>query len=325
MAIENWLNAPLYEGSRFLGWAVVIAAAALLLLLFLGILFRKRRKKKKARASTQKPASQVASTATPRTSDSFSNAGISVANLQGIGAREEQQDAFSISPIARFCEDGLLAVLCDGMGGMTEGGAIAQDIVAKIMERWPFDTPIAPDATADMLLEISDAVYSRYLGRGGATLAMAYIQGDRLWFWCAGDSDLFLLREQHLYALNARQEYGNDLLLSYALGDIPLRDALENPQAAALSQFMGNASVQFDYTRRPFPLKDRDVLLLCSDGVSDTLHLYEIAGALALCGEAACAAMERAIGAAQLPDQDNYTAIVIDYHICLGGNEHVKE
>ena len=46
---------------------------------------------------------------------------LELANLQGIGSREEQQDAFGISPVDRYEEDGLLAVLCDGMGGMAGG------------------------------------------------------------------------------------------------------------------------------------------------------------------------------------------------------------
>ena len=46
---------------------------------------------------------------------------LELANLQGVGSREEQQDAFGISRMDRYEEDGLLAVLCDGMGGMAEG------------------------------------------------------------------------------------------------------------------------------------------------------------------------------------------------------------
>ena len=40
---------------------------------------------------------------------------LELANLQGVGSREEQQDAFGISRMDRYEEDGLLAVLCDGV------------------------------------------------------------------------------------------------------------------------------------------------------------------------------------------------------------------
>ena len=39
---------------------------------------------------------------------------IELANFQIPGSREEQQDAFGISRLDRYEEDGLFAVLCDG-------------------------------------------------------------------------------------------------------------------------------------------------------------------------------------------------------------------
>ena len=51
-----------------------------------------------------------------------SAAALEAANLQGLGNRTEQQDAFGVSPLERYESDGLLAVLCDGMGGMAEEG-----------------------------------------------------------------------------------------------------------------------------------------------------------------------------------------------------------
>ena len=71
----------------------------------------------------------------------------------------------------------------------------------------------------------------------------------RLSFWCAGDSDLFLLREGILYALNQRQEYKNELLLRTLEGALSVEDAYCDPQAGALSQYIGKEDVVCDYTR----------------------------------------------------------------------------
>ena len=58
---------------------------------------------------------------------------LEAANLQGLGNRTEQQDAFGVSPLERYESDGLLAVLCDGMGGMAEGGRIAAETVEELL------------------------------------------------------------------------------------------------------------------------------------------------------------------------------------------------
>ena len=36
-------------------------------------------------------------------------------------------------------DNGLLAVLCDGMGGMTEGGMIASQTAAELMRTFPWE------------------------------------------------------------------------------------------------------------------------------------------------------------------------------------------
>ena len=64
----------------------------------------------------------------------------------------------------------------------------------------------------------------------------------------------------------------------------------------------------------PFLLQPEDALLLCSDGVSDTLTLKQIREAMALSSQACCDKLEEEIMAAGKPGQDNYTAIAMKYH-----------
>jgi len=67
-----------------------------------------------------------------------------------------------------------------------------------------------------------------------------------------------------------------------------------------------------DYLRRPLPLQNGDVLLLCSDGVGGVLTQQEISECLSVpdANEAALA-LQKAVQAKALPHQDNFTAIVI--------------
>ena len=98
-------------------------------------------------------------------------------------------------------------------------------------------------------------------------------------------------------------------------GAFPVEEAFQDPQAGggggALSEYIGKEDVTCDYTRMPFLLQPEDALLLCSDGVSDTLTLKQIREAMALPPQACCDKLEEEIMAAGKPGQDNYTAITL--------------
>ena len=300
--VLSWLNQPLLQDSFLRLWMAIAAGAVLVLaLLLVLVLIRKRKKKKKAETDGEEPVTEQPA---PRPV-------LELANLQGIGSREEQQDAFGISRMARMEEDGLLAVLCDGMGGMAEGGRIAAETAAELVAMFPWEDD---GAVPEWVRQRSGRVYQQFRGHGGTTLVAALLRGRSLSFWCVGDSDLFLLREGRLYELNVRQEFRNDLILRALEGAFPVEDAFTDPQAGALSEYIGKEDVKCDYTYLPFSLQPEDALLLCSDGVSDTLTLKQIREAMALPPQACCDKLEEEILAAGKPNQDNYTAIILQYH-----------
>ncbi|MFQ7401115.1 MAG: PP2C family protein-serine/threonine phosphatase [Neglectibacter sp.] len=297
-----WLNQPLFQDSFIRIWmAAAVGTGFVLAMILILVLIRKRKKKEKAKLDEKDPITEKPDPLPI----------LELANLQGIGKREEQQDAFGISRMEHLEEDGLLAVLCDGMGGMAEGGMIAAETAAEMVGMFPWEN----DSTvADWIRQRSGRVYQQFRGHGGTTLVAALLRGKFLSFWCVGDSDLFLLRDGKLYALNVRQEYKNDLVLRALEGTFPVEEAFFDPQAGALSEYIGKEDVRCDYTYIPFPLQPEDVLLLCSDGVSDTLTLRQIRETMALSPQACCDKLEEEILAAGKPNQDNYTAIVLKYH-----------
>lgn len=300
--VWSWLNQPLAQDSFLRIWmAVAVGAGLLTAAVLILLLIRTQRKRRQA-----SPAGNEPTTARPAPLPA-----LELANLQGLGSREEQQDAFGISRMERLERDGLLAVLCDGMGGMAEGGRIAAETAAELVHMFPWEDD---GAVSVWVRQRSSRVYQQFRGHGGTTLVAALLRGSALSFWCVGDSDLFLLREDKLFALNLRQEFQNDLLLRALEGAFPVEEAFSDPQAGALLEYIGKEDVQCDCTRRSFRLLPEDALLLCSDGVSDTLTLKQIREAMALAPQACCDRLEEAILAAGNPYQDNYTAIVLKYH-----------
>ena len=299
--VLSWLNRPLPPGPFIRVWMVLFPGGLVLSALIFVFLFR-RRKKKRAN-KPEEPVTELPKSERPPA--------LELANLQGLGCREEQQDAFGISRMDRYEAEGLLAVLCDGMGGMAEGSKIATETSAELVSLFPWEEDGFVPRWAR---QRSARVYRQFRGHGGTTLVAAQVKGDRLSFWCVGDSDLFLLREGKLYSLNTRQEYQNELILRALGGAFPLENAFLDPQSGALSEYIGKEEVHGDCSRIPFPLLPGDALLLCSDGVSDTLTLKQLREALGLPPQACCDKLEREILLAQKPGQDNYTAIVIHYH-----------
>ena len=97
--VLSWLNQPLFPDTVIRVWMAVAAGAALLLALILAFfLIRRKKKKKRGDQAVEEP---ITERPEPLPELEF-------ANLQGVGSREEQQDAFGISRMDRYEEDGLL-------------------------------------------------------------------------------------------------------------------------------------------------------------------------------------------------------------------------
>ena len=213
--------------------------------------------------------------------------GYRTASVQGIGSREDQEDAFLFvndRDVVRSRQEGLFAVVADGMGGMASGQ------------------------------EASGKVFQRLNGLGGSTAIVCHIFREQLWFACVGDSSLYLLRDQQLNRLNQEhtvctQRY-EEALLS---GSTDPSSGRNDPQSHAVTSFLGREELnQIDCLLRPLPLQAGDVLLLCSDGVSGTLSEETLLACLQQeTPEYSCIAMEEEIKTRNKPGQDNYTALVI--------------
>lgn len=245
--------------------------------------------------------------------------GYRTASVQGIGSREDQEDAFLFvndRDVVRTQQEGLFAVVADGMGGMASGQEASAIAIASLSNSFSsFDRgeALAPQLR-QALCEASGKVFQRLGGLGGSTAIVCLVFREQLWFACVGDSPLYLLRDQQLNRLNQEhtvctQRY-EEALLSGSTDPSPGRN---DPQAHAVTSFLGQEELeQVDSVLLPFPLQHGDVLLLCSDGVSGTLSEETLLACLQQeTPEYSCIAMEQEIRKQNKPGQDNYTALVI--------------
>ncbi|MDR1187274.1 MAG: serine/threonine-protein phosphatase [Bifidobacteriaceae bacterium] len=242
--------------------------------------------------------------------------GWAVGVAQGQGAREYQQDRYAVW--ADPDSDELHLVVADGMGGAEHGEAIAEATVQAISGALSDLAQTQPEAAFSQVTtaidEVSREVLARHRTQGGTTLIACRAWANNLWFASVGDSSLYLRRDERLFELNRRHEYRLDLWRRVLNGDLTLAESEADPQLEALASYIGCEELSIDATLTPLALQPGDTILACSDGVSDTLSQGELRSLLGLEPKLAADALARRVVAADLPHQDNYTAVVARYY-----------
>ena len=243
---------------------------------------------------------------------------IRVANLQGIGEREEQEDSFAVlnaTALAELSSQGLFALVADGMGGM-EGGRQASEWAADFFvqlfrERDPKRS--VPEWFYQSVHAVSDSVYRQFGGRSGTTLVAVHLLEDRLHWLSVGDSAIYLARDGGVFQLNREHTCLNQLYLQEL--EQPVIDkaqAEQDEDARRLSSFIGiDRLAEVDLNLRPLTLKRGDALLLCSDGISEVLTPPELLEAMTLAPKEGADLLEHMVLEKGVPEQDNYTGILI--------------
>ncbi|MBF0376719.1 MAG: serine/threonine-protein phosphatase [Desulfamplus sp.] len=218
---------------------------------------------------------------------------ISPGNAQHIGERKEQQDSFGYSDIEdkEFVRHGgVLAVVADGMGGLA-CGADASRLAVKIMLReymTKSENEKVIEALKRSIITANEAVHSMAMEKGlegetGTTLVAAVVKDNQLFWISAGDSRLYLCRNNNITLMTKDHNYANELARDVKQGIITPEEAAIHPDRNALTSFLGMVDLpEIDRNLRPFPLESGDILVLCSDGLYNALTEKEMAGILNL-------------------------------------------
>ncbi len=202
---------------------------------------------------------------------------------------------------------GVLAV-ADGMGGALAGEVAAQMAVEAVAE---LAAPVTADDVRRALQEANRAI-RRMASEDpdkagmGTTLTAAMLAADRLDVVHVGDSRAYLWRDGELRQLTQDHSVVAELVRR---GSLSAEDAEHHPHRNVITRALGaEPEVVADTVSEP--LRDGDVVLLCSDGLSSYVPERDIAGVLAAAAslrEAAEALVERANAAG---GTDNVTVVL---------------
>lgn len=226
------------------------------------------------------------------------------------GRRARQEDSVYISPLDKYIDDGVLACVSDGMGGLKHGKDISKHIVDTIDEMFPIKFNDVEN-TVSKLTKVSTNIFRNYNRTGGATLALVHVFRDKMHFYSVGDSNIILIRNKRATILNQKQNYYNILVKNLSTCGLTTEEAYMNKKSRALTDFMGNQNTRVLNTNTPFKLLDGDTIIVCSDGVTDAIPYQKLPVYLSNTARKTADEIKLNIRHKNLSRQDNYSCIVI--------------
>lgn len=237
-----------------------------------------------------------------------------------IGARQSQQDAADIL----MNESGaLLAIVCDGMGGMEAGDRASKYCVSEVCR--DFQAYTGEEYSRFLCSEIRrlDRDVSEFCGEDGGhvvtgtTFAAVIIENGKMYWGSVGDSRIYIIRGGEIAQITHDHNYGLVLNEKVEEGTMTILEAEQYPKKEALISFVGLGHIErIDVNENAFFLEKGDYILICSDGlyrsmdknmILQTVMLYadDMSGAAEiLTATAAC------IGGCR---QDNTTVVIMKY------------
>lgn len=244
-----------------------------------------------------------------------------------IGSRDTQQDNFFVSEsraISPFKLTRTLAVVCDGMGGLEAGDRASLTAVSMMklaVDKLPKKKLDIPHFFSEMIDYIDYEIYHwddlKSDKGSGTTMVSVLIENRRLYWASVGDSTIFMYQDDKLKKITSDHNYKMYLDKMVSNGTISKHQAEQDPQQNALLSYIGMGGVAFrDINSKPYYLRNGDLLILCTDGITDTLTEAEIAKIIKeniddiyVCGKKIVAAVEEK----NIESQDNATIVMVHY------------
>ena len=185
-----------------------------------------------------------------------------------------------------------LFVLADGLGGYNAGEVASVMAISAVLDRLSSSlaasreqaVPFAPDeAIYDTVGEINATIYNAALNSAAfegmaTTLVVAWFLGERLWIAHTGDSRLYRFRTGQLEQLTRDHSFSQELLDA---GMVTEEEARLLPAKNLVTRALG-AAADIEPEIQDVDVRPGDLLMLCSDGLTEMVGTYEIAGLLSI-------------------------------------------
>lgn len=176
--------------------------------------------------------------------------------------------------------NGLVAVVCDGMGGHV-GGQVASHTAVEAIQQFMMQKRNA--SPGELIIEAMNMANTAILNRAilqpeltgmGSTCVMLIVRNGKVYIGSVGDSRVYLIRNNNIRQLTVDQSYVQMLLDA---GSITPEQAEHHPRKNEITNALGLNGMQ-PATVLPEAISPEagDCFLLCSDGLSGMLSDREI-------------------------------------------------
>jgi protein phosphatase len=256
-----------------------------------------------------------------------------VAALSHMGmVRKNNEDNFAVSAFQLSEKDptpAVFAILCDGIGGHKAGEVASEMAVNRISagvarSDGTRPTEVLRTAFRETNEKIVAAARDNPERKGmGATLSCAWVIGRRLYTASAGDSRTYLVRAGTIRQLNIDHTWLQEAIEKGAVDPAKVKDApnlhvirrhlgseKENEPDFRLRLRDGESNEQM-VANQGTPLLPGDVLVLCSDGLTDYLKSSEILGVMQKTKNLNASVKTLVDQANQRGGQDNITVVML--------------
>lgn len=230
-------------------------------------------------------------------------------------AREMNQDFYYVSDEINGMR---LCILADGMGGY-KGGEIASSLATSAARLYIEEKFRFLDPTTENIQELikkamdyaNEVVYEKSkqneeLDQMGTTLEICIMYGNKVYIGHIGDSRIYRIRKNIIRRITTDHSYVETLVKD---GTITREEAFYHPRKNMLMKALGcNENIEPDITAKGF--LPGDVILMCSDGLTNMLKEEEIYNIINENIEEACNKLiERAN---ELGGYDNISVIIVE-------------
>lgn len=216
--------------------------------------------------------------------------------LTDMGCRREinEDGGRHIHPVEgeRLNRKGVLTLVADGMGGHA-AGEVASRLAVEVISRVYYESSDEPARALKLAFrEANRAIYNAAHGdenlKGMGTTGTALVLHQGMGY-CAhiGDSRLYMIRGAGIYRMSEDHTMVMDMVKR---GLLRPAEASRHADRNVLVRALGAApNVEISTWEKPFPVREGDRFILCSDGLYDLVSDEEIkAATLEMDPPAAC-------------------------------------
>ncbi|HET6845640.1 MAG TPA: PP2C family serine/threonine-protein phosphatase [Anaerolineales bacterium] len=223
----------------------------------------------------------------------------------------------------------VLAVVADGIGGHLAGEVAAEVAVQRIVDEVAEADGTQPlQALQGAIQTASQAIAERSAGKPdqagmGSTCACAWVDGDQLYTAYVGDSRIYLVRNETIQRLTVDHSWVQEAIEK---GVITPEQAHDHPNVHVLRRHLGTVDLPKVDTRmhlapgetdeqarhnQGMRLQPGDILLLCTDGLTDMVWDDEILRLITTRNSLSSAAEDLVARANERGGHDNITVALL--------------